>query len=684
MGTGAATCRDLETAGVETTHAVGMRRPPAFSGAAFGTIRRVVPLSVGAGLVGMALLLAGARWCMTSTLAGPVQDGAWTARSRAWFTATGLFAAEFDARARRSFTWTRQSARFVLPHLDRSQPHRLTFQVRTGRPRDSGPLPLVHVAVDGVVATTVAISDIDGPATVLIPTQRRREGATVTLAVSSTFAPGGDDPRSLGIVIDGIDLQPASGHFRPSGRVLLGGGFAIMAAVAGVLLCGLRFRAAAAVSAALTAGVAWLLLRDAAFVGEYVDRLIRIGWGVAGTGAVVALVRWRRPASAGRADWSIAIAIALAATTLKLALFAHPVAVVGDGIFQVHRAMLVHDGRYFFTSVTPKPFFEFPYPIGLYVAAQPFWRFFPSLIDRLWLLRAICLVADAAVGLALFAAVRRQWRDGRAALFCAALWPFAPAPMQALGNGNLTNAFGQSLFGVAVGVIAWSAAGTRSAVPALAAAGLSLTAAFLSHVSTVSAGVPILVASSAMMVLLAGPPRVRRCGGWVLAVVASAAVLSYVVYYSHFGAVYHTTLGRLVSQDGEIPGSKLVAAPSMKLQRWLRGTSDDYGLPGLPLLLAAGAGLAVSLARRWNDSITRALFAWVVVWAGLTAVEMLSPMEMRLNLAAAPAFVCLGACALAALATRRRLGLMLASAAAVAIAADGLRIWLWCVDLIRR
>ena len=102
---------------------------------------------------------------------------------------------------------------------------------------------------------------------------------------------------------------------------------------------------------------------------------------------------------------------------------------VGDGIFQVHRAQLVHQGHYFFTSVTPSPSFEIPYPVGLYVAALPFWDFFPSKLDLLRLLRTVTVVADALVGLGLYAVARRQWNDPRAALLAAGLWPFARAPV---------------------------------------------------------------------------------------------------------------------------------------------------------------------------------------------------------------------------------------------------------------
>jgi hypothetical protein len=513
---------------------------------------------------------------------------------------------------------------------------------------------------------------------------RAAPGAVVVLDLSNTFVPGPHDKRSLGVVIDDVGLTPVSGHFRPSGYVMARAGLAILACIAGLLLCGLRSRLAVVVSAAVAVGFTWLLLQDGAFIGTYVDRLPNIGFGVALTGAVIAATRWRWPNIGELPEWSIAAGLVLAATAVELALFAHPLATVGDGIFQVHRAALVHSGTYFFTSVTPKPFFEFPYPVALYVTAQPFWHFFPTELDLVRLLRGLSVGADALVGVGLYAAARRQWNDRRTALLCAVLWPFARAPLQALSNANLTNAFGQAIFGVAMGAIAWNAAGRRTSVTALVAAAGFLVVAFLSHFGTVSVGVPIFCAVGVLLVA-AGQAHVRRSGVWVLVVVLAAAAVSYGIYYSHFNPIYRATLARVVSREAEAPArSKVVAPPAVKLQRWIDGTSDDYGLPGLPVLAAAAGGLFLLLKRRLREGFTLVLSAWVLAWACLTALEIFTPIEMRVTLAAAPVFVCLGAYALGALAGRSRLGATLAIGGALLLAWDGLRVCLTCIGVVPR
>src|SRR4029077_16005995 len=105
--------------------------------------------------------------------------------------------------------------------------------------------------------------------------------------------------------------------------------------------------------------------------------------------------------------WPAAAGLLLAGTGIKLAVTLHPQMRVGDGIFHVHRAQLVEAGRYFFTSTTPAPYFEFPYAIGLYVAAMPVWSWLPADLDRLALLRVIAATADLAVGLLVWGLARR-------------------------------------------------------------------------------------------------------------------------------------------------------------------------------------------------------------------------------------------------------------------------------------
>jgi hypothetical protein len=633
---------------------------------------------VTAGLLGAAMLLLGARWFGPAAYSGPVAEGAWTSRSRACFVPSGFYAAEFDAAAERHFSWTEGTAQLGFPRLDRSRRARVILNVVGSRP-PGVPLPTVRAAVDGVVTTTVEA--IAGPQAVVVDIPARNTtGAVVTIDVPQTYVPGPHDTRSLGLIVDGVTLE-APGGVRPAWGVVVGAGLAAMIAAAGFFTCGVRVRTAAAAAAAITTAFAWLLVADGAFVGDYVDRLVRIGAGVALAGAAAGIIGRFSRASSALPEWTVAVVILLCATAIKLAVFGHPLAQVGDAMFQVHRAQEVHAGRYFFTSVTPKPFFEFPYPVALYVMAQPLWNYFPGGLNLAFLLRGITLAADALVGLGLYAAARRQWGSGRTALFCAALWPLARAPIEAVTYANLTNAFGQGVFGMAMGGVAWIAAGPASVV-ALCLACAFLVVAFLSHFSTISIGLPIL-ATTAGALLAFGRSHARRAAAWVMVLTLAAGAVSYGVYYSRFNAVYRQTLSRLLErQDTTGTGSKLVAPPSVKLQRWWTSTGDDYGRPGVPLMAAAAAGAALLLWRRRRDGLTIVLLSWAAVCAGLTVLGVFSPISMRVNLAAAPALIALAAYALGSLSTRSRAGAVLAACAVVPIGWDALGVCFVCLGRV--
>src|SRR5512139_332458 len=149
---------------------------------------RMLAAGVASGALAAVLLVAGARWGMPAALHGPVQDGGWPARSRAWFTADGFYAAEVDTEARRSFSWTRDVVRFVVPHLDRASPHRFELSLAPGRP-GGVPVPALRVAVDGAVRATVEPSNDPRILSVEIPA-RAAPGAVIVLDVSNTFVPG--------------------------------------------------------------------------------------------------------------------------------------------------------------------------------------------------------------------------------------------------------------------------------------------------------------------------------------------------------------------------------------------------------------------------------------------------------------------------------------------------------------
>jgi hypothetical protein len=646
---------------------------------ALRTAGAVVVASLAAGALAALLLAAGVRWLAPQKLSGPVGEGGWTARSRACFTAEGFYPAELDAGSNIHFSWTRNRARLIFPELDRSQAHRLVFRMNAARP--SGvPLPsLVTLSVDGTVAGTVQPQNERQVVPVVIPARAAR-GAVVAIDVSDTFVPGPHDDRTLGVIVDEVSLRPESGRFGVGGLVVLRAGLAVALGVAGLWLCGLRGRLGIVASIVLAAAFSSLLLQDGAFIGSYAARLVAVGAGLAVLGLFVAVLRWRWPGAATLPEWPIAVGLVLGLTAIELAVFAHPLAQVGDAIFQVHRAQEVRGGQFYFTSITPQPFFEFPYPIALYLVAMPFWRFFTTDLGHVLLLRGVTLAVHALVGVGLYAAVRRQWNDSRAALACAALWMVARAPLEGLSNANLTNVFGQGVFGVAMAGVGWLSAGAVS-VLSLTGTCVSIFVALLSHFGTTMVGLPLLgVVSVALMVFSRG--AARRAGLWVLALTVLASAASYVVYYSHFTTVFKQTFDRVTVRQPEPPTkSKLVAPPSEKLKQWYAGTGDDYGRPSLPLLATALAGAVLLARRRPRDGVTIVLAGWGLVWIGFTALGVLSPLSIRVNLAAAPVFVCLAAYALSSLADRSTPRAAAAMLVALVIGWDGVRICLVCLGL---
>lgn len=627
------------------------------------------------GVLGMVLLMAVVRLHGATTVAGPIGDGGWTSRSRAWLSATRLYPPELQDNGG-AFSWTGGTARLSIPHLSRSRPQTLHLIVSGPRAAEHGPTPQLTVWIDGNATAQLQTDNHRKSVSVVIPAAPT-EGVVVRLEVSSTFVPGLHDPRMLGVIVHEVGLS-SSRSLRPTVRALAWGGLAIAMAVTGVWWCGVGRRVGLMVSAGITVAFVYLLLRDAAFLGPFVERLARAASGIAIAGGAMGLVRLLWPSTAGLPELPTVVGITLGAAAAKLGLLVHPLMTVGDGVFQVHRAQYVQSGHYFFTSVTPRPFFEFPYAIGLYVVSLPLWSYFPTTLDRLVLLRVVVLGADALVGVALYAAARRQWGASVPALLCAAIWPFAQAPMHALGNANLANAFAQALFSLGMAGIIWLAARPRKGPIAIAATVLALTGAFLSHFSTLAVGLPLL-GLVAVSLLAGGQGHVRRAGVWVVALTITAAALSYVVYYSHFTDTYRETVERVRMHErteDEPAGASIAAAPGTKLRRWVRDGSDDYGRPTGTLFAASVAGAVLLVRHRRREALTLVLAGWGAAWIAWTALGIMTPVQMRAALAGAPLFVWLAAYALGRWASHSDVGKVLAAAVGVVVAWEGIRVWL--------
>jgi hypothetical protein len=602
-----------------------MRRTP------INSSQLVIVLAIASAAVCAAAILAIAARGRDRTIVRSVENGGdWYARSPAWYATRGLYPTE-HAPDGSAYAWAGGRVRIQIPRLDRRMSHTFGVRARSGRAPNEPP-SFLRIAVDGVEGEPRTLGgewqdiDIDLP---IAP----RQGATILVEADRTFTPGPNDPRALAFMIDRVALT-SEGAIGPSRGVLIdvalfAGAVALAAAVC-LLPPALVFAAGLAAGGAAS----WLVLVDAAFLGPYSGTFASLAIAVAiSAGIASALAR------VGGADvrrfWRMAACLAIVVTSLKLAVFLHPNAPVSDGMFHVHRAQAVRAGDYIFTSITPQPFYEFPYPIGLYVVAQPLWD---RATDRVALLRGITIVADGLVALALYAVVSRRWGQ-ETGLLASAIALAVPVVTQSVATANLTNVFAQSCFSLGVLWIAWHLPSTRIAV-ATAGAVLLLCAAYLSHFSTAVIGMPAAIVIAAA-VPLARDDRERAAWRWIAASVLLALAISYVVYYSHFHDVYARTLSRVGAEGAD---TSLVATLGEHSERkpvtLLRFLLSNYGWAALAL---SAVGFVAAVRRGWRDAWTLVLLALSATVAGFLVLGAFTPIEMRANLAAQPVVAALAA-----------------------------------------
>jgi hypothetical protein len=587
----------------------------------------------GAAVCAALVLMAGAHGREGRIERSVENGGDWYARSPGWFTSRGLYPTE-HAPDGAPFAWAAGRLRLQIPQLDRRRACELRLRVRSGR-ASTDPPALLRVTADGADVSAVSIGSEWQEIVVplgIVP----RTGAVVLIDAQGTFNPGPQDPRALGFMIDRLTLAPIDGRpvTIPAAAFARAGMLAAAVALAAVV-CSLPAWLSFASGAAAGAVVARLLLFDSAFLGEYSSALPSLAAGIVILALLASgLSRWVPAGMAGA--WRQVALLAIVATALRLAVFLHPASAISDGMFHVHRAQAVRAGAYVFTSVTPRPFYEFPYPIGLYVAAQPFWDLFA---DRVFLLRAVALAADALVALGLFAVALARREAPSTGTLTAMFALAAPVVIQGVSTANLTNVFAQSCFSLAIIWVGWHLASKRVAV---AAAGtvLLLSAAVLSHFSTAVIAVPA-AAAIVVAVLLAGDPLESRAWRWIGVACLVALGLSYVVYYSQFHEVYLRTLSRVGTEGAANSFVATLAEHSdSKAVTLLRFLAANYGWAALAL---ASIGAVAAVRRGRRDGWTLVLLALSLVLAAFVLLGAFTPIEMRASLAAHPVVAYLAA-----------------------------------------
>lgn len=583
-------------------------------------------------------------------------------------TARGFYSVERGNG--KSFAWTGHTAEIGWPGLDRRTPWACTVSVLGWRPA-TAPLPTVHFAADGEDVFVWPSRGGDDAVRFVVPARPESVGLVLTVTVAETFRPA-DDPRDLGVAIDRISCRPAPGHrAMPSWSAL--GRAAVSAAALGAALGAVGLGWPVAVVGALLIAAAQAAPLSAGFAPYVSDRppvvLLSVGFALATTLVVLGLELVRRGPLSGSARFVVALSAVLC--YLKLLVLLHPDMPTMDALMQAHRLEWVMSGRYYFTNLTPDGY-AFPYGISLYLISAPF----ASVIrDHVALLRGVVCIAEMLAGLSLYAMVSRTWRDRAVAVIAVILFHTTPIAAAVVGTGNLTNAFGESagLLTIATVVLlplAWPA-WVWLLVPMLIA-----SVAFIAHLSTLMV-LSMTLCAIGLLYVVAGGHTLHRVASWILMGLGLAMTASVLMFYGHFWSTYRSQAARMagdvrtiVSPTRQTPPQtpRTTPAPAPPEQQATPPTArprprrpqppagERFAALGRRARLAYGwilpavaaLGLVVLVRRRVRDRLSLAVAAWFVTLLGCSALAVFTPLELRYQLAVAPAFAILGGVAAAA------------------------------------
>ena len=542
---------------------------------------------------------------------------------------TGMHPPERDRATGLTFAWTSRDVALRLPGLDRRVEWSLNIRLRGARSNQSEN-PAVVILVDGIQALVhQSHTDFD-EALVTIPVRAARpRGVLITIQPSSTFVPGPQDQRPLGVLVDSITLS-AGGLALPPWPALAGAAWSASALGAAVALIGVTPGLAVGAAVAIAAGQASVAARGFAPFTGFPELSVRIAVALAIVLVVAVLAGERLRAQPLRNTARFAAAFTVTTLFLKLLVLLHPNMPTGDALFQAHRFHLVLGGNYHFTSIAPGNY-QFPYAPGLYVAAAPFADLVRREAGDVMLLRIVVASADALAALLIYVMIGYGWGNRQAAAIAAAIYLLMPLDFGIAAGGTLTSAFAQSVavFSLVLMAAHWIRLERPLAVAALAAA---LSAAYMSHTSTFAILAVSTVTVAATFVVRGG----RALRSPALAVAAASAIalaLSIVLYYGHFTETYRTELNRIGSETATAApdaGGRTIAQRAEAVPRYLR----EY--LGIPAIVLAGAGLLSGWRRGARDRLTLTLAGWGVACLAFLILGVATPVDMRYYLAALP------------------------------------------------
>lgn len=529
-----------------------------------------------------------------------------------------------------TYTWASPHAELSMPGLDRRIDWRWTGRAIVWRPAGIR-LPSVRIAVDGVAALERTIDHDFELVEVTVPRRPGRTGVTLTVDTVPGFVAGPATSRELGVALDSMSLKPAGGPLLPPSPALVGGTLAALVLGAALAAMGLS-STGVLVCVLLGAGSqTWLTTRGLAAYGAYPLHMAATAfWLGLGTVIVVRVLEAIRHERIGMAARAV-VAVSMMACYLKLLILLHPGMPIGDGVFHAHRLEFVLAGRFFFTSLAPGNY-SFPYPILLYLFAAPFSFLTHDTLDRVALLRIVVTAADAAAGALLYWMVVRATTNRLLGVTAVVWYHIVPATAWIMTWGNLTNAFGQTLFVTSLAaVVAAPVEWTRPYTVTLLA--VFVSAALLTHPSTCAILVAVLVFTSVLYWRQGGPDLQSAARGVGVATIV-AALAAFVLYYAWFPTVYLRELGRVASETATQSAARSGASFGSRVTL-IPGLAGSYF--GWPTVIAATIG-AWRLSRGTEPPrLTLLLLGWAGTCFLFMAIGVLTPVEMRYHFAAFPA-----------------------------------------------
>jgi hypothetical protein len=555
-------------------------------------------------------------------------------------TTSGFYPAEREGT--RYFVWTSRRADITLAGLDRRSEWSCSVRFRGAR-AGTLPQPDLDVAVDGVTLATRRATNDFQEVSVTAPARPLTPGLALTITASTTFVPGGPDPRTLGVQVDQLGCRPVgSSVVLPPRHASWAAAVAAAALGAGLGLTGVTAGSAVLGTVLIAAAQTVPLSAGAAPYTDYPDTLVRLAAWIALLMVIALKLVEASNRQALRNTARFVVVFSAGAIYLKLGALLHPSRPVVDALFHAHRLEWVLAGRYYFTqlstSATP-----FPYAIGLYVFAAP-WSVLTH--NYVTLLRIVVCASEAIAGALLYLMVVRARGDRIMGAMAVALFNLVPLSYVIVGNGNLTHAFGQS---VALATIAaatiWPSRPRQ--IGRFAAMVLLATLGFIAHISTVILLLATLLALWFFYRFLGGP-AMRAPARFVVLAAAVALVFSVVLYWGHFGKVYDAQLTRVRAvaaakaappppaavspQSGggsatPVPalGHSMIPLPLRAVDA-VRQTVGNIGWPILILALVGAWRLWVDGGR---DRLVFAVAAWSAVGLGFVGLSVLTAVDVR-------------------------------------------------------